>query len=111
MNRYRVAALSDLNEGEGVPVDVEGTAIALFRRGQEVTAVGDSCPHMGAALSDGYLDDETVVCPWHGWVFELETGRSTFDEESCIPVYRTVVEGDDVFVELPAIAGESSATP
>lgn len=105
MTRRRVASFADLKEGEGLQVDVGGRQVALFRRGSGVCAVEDSCPHMGAALSDGYLDGDTVVCPWHGWVFDLETGRSAFDEDSCVAVFRAVVEGDDVYLEIPEDGG------
>jgi NAD(P)H-dependent nitrite reductase small subunit len=98
--RERVASLKAIPENEGVLVEAAGQAIALFRRGTEVFAIGDSCPHMGAPLSDGYVDGNSVVCPWHGWVFDLKTGASMFDDEAGVPAYRVVVEGDDVYVEL-----------
>lgn len=33
------------------------------------------CPHAGAALDDGWVADGALVCPRHGWAFDLETGR------------------------------------
>lgn len=100
--RHRVASLADIPEDTGRAVELDGTHIALFRRGGEVFALGDACPHMGAPLSDGYVDGRNVVCPWHGWVFDLRSGRTEFDDEAGVPVYRVVVEGDDVFVEIAA---------
>jgi nitrite reductase/ring-hydroxylating ferredoxin subunit len=98
--KHRVAALADFTEGEGLSVTVEGHPIALFKVGTEVRAVGNECPHMGAELSDGYLDGESIVCPWHGWVFSLKDGCSPFDEEARVPVYTVTVEGADVYVEV-----------
>jgi len=98
--RERVASLRTIPENEGYQVEVAGQPIALFRKGREVFAIGDTCPHMGAPLSDGYVDGRSVVCPWHGWVFDLKTGASMFDDEAGFPVYRVVVEGDDVYVEM-----------
>ena len=100
MAKHRVAALADIVEGEGLSVCVEGHPIALFRVSGGVRAVGNECPHMGAELSDGYLDGESIVCPWHGWSFSLHTGCSPFDEDARVPVYVVTVEGDDVYVEV-----------
>jgi nitrite reductase/ring-hydroxylating ferredoxin subunit len=100
MVRHRAGLLETLPEGEGVRIEVEGIGIALFRRGDRVHAVGDACPHMGASLSEGYLDGRNVVCPWHGWVFQLEDGSSLFDESSCIAVYRVTVENGEVVVDV-----------
>jgi nitrite reductase/ring-hydroxylating ferredoxin subunit len=38
-------------------------------------AIEDACPHSGRSLSKGRLDACSVVCPGHGWVIDLATGR------------------------------------
>lgn len=103
-----VGALSDLNEEEGVRVRVGRCAVAVFKRGNRVHAVGDSCPHMGASLSEGYLDGNQVICPWHGWVFDLDNGTSMFDANAHIPIYRVVVEDGQVYFEMQ---GDPAAVP
>lgn len=109
--KHRVCSLTEIPDDEGLRIEVGGQTLALFRREGQVFAVGDSCPHMGASLSEGYLDGKAVVCPWHGWVFNLEDGRSVFDEDSEIPIYRATVESGDVYIEIeesrsPAAAEE-----
>jgi nitrite reductase/ring-hydroxylating ferredoxin subunit len=111
LQRHRVGPLTDLPEDEGVRVEVGGLMVAVFRRGGDVHAVGDSCPHMGASLSEGYLDGGTVVCPWHGWVFKLDDGSSLFDENSCVPVYRVIIEDGDVVVEVDVPAPDPIPAP
>jgi nitrite reductase (NADH) small subunit/3-phenylpropionate/trans-cinnamate dioxygenase ferredoxin subunit len=100
--RHRIGTLAELTENEGKRFQIDGHRIAVFRRGSRVHAVGDSCPHMGASLSDGYLNGCTVICPWHGWVFDLETGVSPFDEDAKIAVFRVAVENGEVFLEMDA---------
>ncbi len=81
-------------------------ALAVYRRGEHVFVVDDACPHMGASLSEGYLDGGNVVCPWHGWCFDLKSGLSPFDDEALVMVHRVSVEDGEVYVELaeaPAI--------
>jgi nitrite reductase (NADH) small subunit len=110
IQRHRVGPLAALPEDEGVRVAVGDLAIAVFRRGDRVHAVSDSCPHMGASLSEGYLDRGTVVCPWHGWVFRLDDGASLFDENSCVAVYRVMIEDGDVVVEVDVPAPDPIPT-
>lgn len=99
-SKHRIAALSDISEDEGRRFDLGELRIAVFRKGSRVYAVGYSCPHMGASLSDGYIDGRTVICPWHGWMFDLETGESPFDEDARVPVFRVLIENDEVFLEI-----------
>lgn len=102
--KHRVGHISEIPEDEGLRIEVGGHIVAVFKRGSRIFAVGDSCPHMGASLSEGYVDGNTVICPWHGWMFDLETGDSPFDEEARIPVYRINVEDGEIFVEVDPVA-------
>lgn len=102
--RHRIGPLSEIPEDEGLRLEVGGHAVAVFREGSKVVAVGDSCPHMGASLSEGYMEAGSVVCPWHGWVFDAETGVSPFDDDACIPVYRVGMDGEDLYVEVDSDA-------
>ncbi len=54
-----------------------GREIALFRMGDEVFAIDAVCPHRRGPLDSGDLDEEGIVtCPWHGWRFDIRTGKS-----------------------------------
>jgi nitrite reductase/ring-hydroxylating ferredoxin subunit/uncharacterized membrane protein len=67
---------ADLPEGQLMRVMLEGLPVVLLRRGERVYAISETCSHMGGPLSEGELrDDNTVVCPWHGSRFTLETGN------------------------------------
>ncbi len=67
---------TDLPENQLTKVEVEGVPVLLVRRGQKVFAIAERCSHMGGPLAQGMLlDDNTVVCPWHGSRFELATGN------------------------------------
>jgi 3-phenylpropionate/trans-cinnamate dioxygenase ferredoxin subunit len=48
----------------------------VFRRGAELYALENRCPHAGGPLAIGRCDGETVTCPWHGARFELATGKA-----------------------------------
>lgn len=75
MDHYvAVARRSDLKEQTGHAVEWKGRLIALFLVDGEVLAMDDNCPHMGAALSSGHVENGIVTCPWHAWRFRIRDG-------------------------------------
>ncbi len=108
--RHHVGRLDALPDREGIRVRLGGHTVAIFQRDGRVHAVSDSCPHMGASLSEGYLSGCTVVCPWHGWAFDLDDGSSPFDPDVSVSVYRVEVEGGEVYVEIEEAAEAHTGT-
>ncbi|MFZ5875927.1 MAG: nitrite reductase small subunit NirD [Nitrospirota bacterium] len=73
-----VAAAADLPPGGSLAVRVEDVPVALFNVSGTVHAVENVCPHAGAALARGARTGpggEVVICPFHGWRFDVRTGR------------------------------------
>ncbi|MDQ1473661.1 MAG: nitrite reductase small subunit [Bryobacterales bacterium] len=71
----RVARLDAIPPGEGRTFGVLGEKLAIFRtREGRVLAVQAECPHRGGPLADGLVGGTTVICPLHGWKFDLSTG-------------------------------------
>ena len=66
--------LSALPEGRGRRVCKAGLDLALFRVGDAIYAIEDSCPHGGGSLSNGKVQGTRVKCPVHGLTFGLEGG-------------------------------------
>ena len=64
--------LSALPEGRGRRVCKAGLDLAVFRVGDAVYAIDDSCPHAGGSLSNGKLQGTRVTCPVHGLKFNLQ---------------------------------------
>lgn len=65
-----------------------------------IFAIEDACNHAGASLAEGWLEDKCVVCPMHGYVFDLANGKLLRPKGLCSDqrTYRTAIEGDDVVV-------------
>jgi nitrite reductase/ring-hydroxylating ferredoxin subunit/uncharacterized membrane protein len=61
-------------DGQPQRVEIGGVGVVIHRDGDDVLAVGELCPHLGAPMSDGWVDRGRVVCPWHGSRFECRTG-------------------------------------
>ncbi|HEY0564753.1 MAG TPA: Rieske (2Fe-2S) protein [Terriglobales bacterium] len=64
------------------------------------TAMDNVCPHRGGPLGQGMIERGKLVCPWHGWAFDLTTGAATHDPRSRATVYSLHLDGDDVAVDF-----------
>jgi nitrite reductase (NADH) small subunit len=98
--RHRVGPLAKLPDGHGWLVELGGQEIALFRRGADVHALENVCPHRGAALAFGEVRGHVVHCPLHAWPFDVRTGGCPEFPEVSVRTYPVHVEGGDVWVEL-----------
>ncbi len=96
----RVCPISEVPAGEARPFTVEGYDIAVFNTGDEVYAIENRCPHMGAELSDGELVQNAVCCGDHGWIINLETGEVQNREGIQVATFPAVVENGEVFIQL-----------
>lgn len=62
-------------EGRRARVDAEGQSVVVFNVRGSLFAIGAECSHQGGPLDEGELDEHRVECPWHGSVFDIETGK------------------------------------
>ena len=70
-----VAKVGAIPEGRAIAFPVGDRLVAVFHLGDgEYRAINDLCPHMGASLADGELQDGVVTCPWHAWRFRVSDG-------------------------------------
>jgi nitrite reductase/ring-hydroxylating ferredoxin subunit len=98
----RVASTSDIGPGEGICVEVNGRAIALFNVNGQFFALDNSCAHRGGPLGEGFVDqaNQTVQCPWHGWTYNLTTGASPINPMARVERFEVQVEGEEVRISL-----------
>lgn len=71
---HSVANVGEIPEGQGKDFTVAGHVIGLFFTEGNYYAISDFCPHQGASLSGGHVEDGLVMCPWHAWQFRLKDG-------------------------------------
>ncbi|MCK6479504.1 MAG: Rieske (2Fe-2S) protein [Planctomycetes bacterium] len=96
----KVGKSADVPEGGARAVEAAGRKIALFRIGGVLHAMDGVCPHRGGPLGEGAVENGIVSCPWHGWRFEVRTGKCVNlpgGGQSCFPVRE---EGGDIVVEV-----------
>lgn len=113
MAKYVVGTVAEIPPGERKIVEVRGISVGVFNVDGTYCAVRNRCPHQGGPLCLGsttgtmlpsapgeYLwsrEGEILRCPWHGWEFDLLTGRSIFSPHRVrVRAYRVSVEPREV---------------
>ncbi|MDQ0218120.1 Rieske (2Fe-2S) protein [Peribacillus cavernae] len=117
MKKHIVATVEEIPAGEKKFISVNGKSICVFNVNGEFYALRNSCPHQGAELCKGSVGGMTVYngsssegfdvsfvkkgevlrCPWHGWEFDIKTGKSIVDPKRClVKSYDVTVEESDV---------------
>ena len=90
--------LGDIPIGEGRAYVIDGAQVAVFRpRDGTPRALGATCPHRGGPLADGLLDDRVVICPLHGYSYDLVTGLEIGNGGDPVCAYDVNVGADGTF--------------
>ena len=86
---------------EPLAITLLGTPLVMFRnRRGEAAALLDRCPHRNAPLSIGAVTGDNLQCAYHGWEFDLHTGKCLNFPESCVMTYELKIEDGEVWVKL-----------
>lgn len=116
MTVHVVLREEELAVGEARLVAVGERELVVYRLQDGYYALNNYCPHQGAPMlagrvggtnapSDVYCyrydrDGEIVRCPWHGWEFDIKSGRSLFSERVRVKSYPVVVEDGKVGIRI-----------
>lgn len=113
--KHRVGKVGEVRRDGCRVVELNGRRVGVISVDDEFFAIHDRCPHMGASMCQGTVSgtflsaqppalvygrhDRVVRCPWHGWEFDLETGRSLLEPERIgLRIYPVSVEDGLVVV-------------
>ena len=66
--------ISEVVDGQAKYAEIDGFKLAVFRQGESVFVMDDTCPHAKASMSNGWIDRGCAVCPAHAWAFRLTDG-------------------------------------
>ncbi|MDO8848982.1 MAG: Rieske 2Fe-2S domain-containing protein [Coriobacteriia bacterium] len=94
-----VCRASDLAPGTVRHVKIGKTDLAVVRVGDEFHAVSNVCRHAFAPLSDGIVEGYELVCPWHGWRYDVRDG-TTDHPGADLRVYPLFVVNECVMIRL-----------
>ena len=102
-------ANSVLTENKLKLLVVRGKRICITRHEGKILAVQDKCTHNGESLSKGiinYLGE--VVCPWHGYRFNLKTGREGSQQSRDLECYPIKENEEGVFIGVKPLIQNST---
>ena len=96
----RICSITDLSEHEGKRFLANDYEIAIFKIKGEIFALSNKCPHKHTAqIYEGFIEEGCVVCPAHGWMFDLRTGKTRTGEKGLI-AYEAKILDNDVYIKL-----------
>jgi nitrite reductase (NADH) small subunit len=87
-------------EGRVREISVGNQTFCVAKLNGEVAVLDNECPHHGGPLGQGMVEDGKVVCPWHAYAFDVNTGSCDDEPKLRVRVYPVTVQGDDVTVAL-----------
>lgn len=91
---------NELPEKRGKKFIVNETEIAVFKIDGEIFALDNICPHQHSAIIyDGFLEDGFVVCPAHGWKFNLKTGNKD-DGNRGLKKYDVIIDEENIYINV-----------
>ena len=96
-----VARVGEIPSGEGRAFEYNGRMVAVFLIDGEYQAIDDFCPHMGASLATGPVEDGVVMCPWHAWCFKLSDGEWIENPKIKVDTFQVRVAEDEIQVAGP----------
>ncbi len=106
---YRlIAQTRDIPDGAKKKVMLDQKALLLTNIHGTFYAIDDRCPHMGGSLSAGKLEGDRVICPKHGTMFDVKTGKVTQNGKiafiklnvSDVRTYPVKVEGENILIGI-----------
>jgi nitrite reductase/ring-hydroxylating ferredoxin subunit len=96
----RVCQVHNLNEYKGQRFFINDVDLAVFLIDGNVFALSNICPHQHTALIyDGFIEDGCVICPAHGWMFNLKTGRMPTEGKGLDSYPVKVIDGN-VYIKV-----------
>jgi nitrite reductase/ring-hydroxylating ferredoxin subunit len=82
-------------------VEHEGRRYAVFEHREGFVVTDASCPHRGGPLIDATLRDGCLVCPWHWYAFDLETGSCRTAASTALTLYPARLRDGEVIARIP----------
>jgi len=95
----RAAKVAEVPPGTIREFQVDGKTIALANVSGKFYAINNTCLHRGGPLGQGVLEGKVVTCPWHGWEYDVTSGKVVQNLAVGVDCYGLEVRGEDIFVD------------
>jgi len=121
MSEIEIGKLGEFADGDYRVLAVGDFEVGIFRRGKKLLAYENECPHYGGPVCQGkvirqveevinpdktsrglrFSKHDNVICPWHGYEYDLATGRHPGDPTMRLKPVDVSVRDNRVFIRVP----------
>jgi nitrite reductase/ring-hydroxylating ferredoxin subunit len=95
----RAARKDEIPPGSIREFQVDGTTLAISNVDGKFYAIHNTCLHRGGPLGQGQLSGQTVTCPWHGWQYDVTSGKVPQNPAVGVACFPLEVRGEDIWVD------------
>jgi len=96
----RAARKDEIPAGTIREFQVDGKTMAISNIDGKFYAISNTCLHRGGPLGQGELKGKIVTCPWHGWQYDVTTGKLAANPAVAVATFVIEVRGDDIWVDI-----------
>jgi nitrite reductase/ring-hydroxylating ferredoxin subunit len=107
----RIASSVECPPGTSIERVVGGRVVALANVAGAWHAIDGLCPHQGGPLGTGTLCGTVLTCPWHGWQFDVTSGRHRISPTVRQAVHEVSERDGEIFVRFGAEACGAAGEP
>lgn len=98
-----VGMQDEIPEGGRKIIQVDDISIGVFHHAGEWYALSNRCLHRSGPICEGSLSGDVIACPWHGYKYNLKTGKLLIDPDAKLDTYRVEIRDDEVHVIVPIL--------
>ncbi len=95
----KVGKLNSIPLNRAMTVHINGVGIAIYRSLKGVFAVSSSCRHQGGPIGEGKIIEGCITCPWHGYQYQPEDGKSPPPFEEELDVFQVKIEKEEIWLD------------
>ena len=106
-----VCAIADIRENRAIVATIAGERVAIFKYDGKISALSNVCQHQNGPLGEGRIIDGAVTCPWHGYQYRPDCGRSPEPFTERVPTFRVRIAGVRVLVDPRPLPAGTSVVP
>lgn len=96
-----VAMENEIPDGERKLIEVQGMSIGVFHHNGQWYAIRNHCLHAGGPVATGCLEGDTLICPWHGYRYNLPDGQLLADSSARLDMYPVELREGKVYALVP----------
>jgi len=99
MSLMRAAKTDEIPVGAVREFQVDGKTLAIANVDGKFYAINNTCLHRGGPLGQGVLSGKIVTCPWHGWEYDVTTGKLAANPSVGVECHALQIRGEDIWVD------------